>query len=286
MARRQPNRGRVERGTFRGPHLGVEGLESRLVLAAGIGYDRASRVIAIVGSAGNDSAEVRPQGANVVVSLTSPAGRMSRSVNMAQVSRVVFSGQAGNDTFTNLTAIAARADGGAGADVLRGGRGGDQLMGGDGNDQLFGDAGNDTLDGGVGNDVAWGGAGNDQVMGSDGNDKVHGDAGIDSLWGGLGNDELYGGAGTDALQGGKGNDQFDGGTGRDQLVGGDGLDMEVDTGDRFADGDADGDGYDNDHDFMDILYEVPGNPPAYADDASVGPIIAAVEGEVRSFLEI
>jgi Ca2+-binding RTX toxin-like protein len=252
MARRQPNRGRVERGTYREPQpqIGVEGLESRLVLAAGLGYDRASRVISIVGSVGNDSAEVRQQGANVVVSLTSAAGRLSRSVNAAQVSRVVFSGQAGNDTFTNLTAIATRADGGAGADVLRGGRGVDQLMGGDGNDQLFGDAG------------------------------------TDSLWGGLGNDELYGGAGTDALRGEKGNDQFDGGTGRDQLVGGDGLDMEVDTGDRFADGDTDGDGFDNDYDSMDILYESPGNPPAYADDATVAPIIAAVDGEVRNFLEI
>jgi hypothetical protein len=286
MARRRPNRGRVQRGRFREPHLGVEGLEGRIVLAAGIGYDRASRVLSIVGSGGNDSAEVRQQGASVVVSLNSATGRFSRVVSAAQVSRIVFTGQAGNDTFTNLTAIASRADGGAGNDVLRGGSGADQLTGGDGNDQLMGNAGNDRLDGGAGNDAAWGGMGNDLVMGGDGNDQVYGDAGADSLWGGLGNDELSGGAGNDALQGEDGNDWFDGGTGSDQLVGGDGLDMEVDTGDGFTDGDTDGDGFDNDYDSFDILYEAPSNPPAYADDASAAPIIAAVDGPVRNFLGI
>ncbi|MFM9195544.1 MAG: hypothetical protein ACKOWG_07365, partial [Planctomycetia bacterium] len=39
---------------------------------------------------------------------------------------------------------------------------------------------------------------------------------------------------------------------------------------------------------MDILYEVPSNPRAYADDTaeSTAPIIAAVDGQVRSFLGI
>jgi hypothetical protein len=319
-----------------------ESLEGRILLAAAIGYDRASRTVSILGSEGNDSAQVGQQGANIVVSLNSAAGRLSRTVPAAQVSRVVFTGLAGNDTFTNQTGIASRADGGAGVDILRGGRGVDQLSGGDGNDQLFGGEGNDTLDGGTGNDAAWGGGGNDRVMGGDGNDKangdagtdslwgglgndelvggmgndalqgengndtldggtgndrvmggdgndkVNGDAGTDSLWGGLGNDELVGGMGNDALQGDDGNDWFNGGTGRDQLVGGEGLDQEVDTGDRFADGDTNGDGYDNDYDYLDILYEVPGNPRAYADDTSesAAPIIAAVDGPVRKFLGI
>lgn len=268
--------------------LGVESLEGRIVLAAAIGYDRGSRTLSIVGSEGNDSAQIRQQGANVVVSLSSAAGRLSRTVPAAQVSRVVFMGLAGNDTFTNQTGIASRADGGAGADVLRGGNGVDRLIGGDGNDQLLGNAGNDTLDGGTGNDAAWGGAGNDQVIGGDGNDQVNGDAGTDSLWGGLGNDALVGGAGNDALQAEKGDDWLDGGTGSDTIVGGDGLDMEVDVGDRFADGDTDGDGYDNDYDYMDILYEVPSNPRAYADDTaeSAAAIIAPVDVQVRSFLGI
>ena len=286
MLRRQRNLRPAHRSIGRERALNLESLEGRIVLAAAIGYDRASRTVSIVGSEGNDSAQVRQQGANLVVSLNSAAGRFSRTVPAAQVSRVVFTGLAGNDTFTNQTGIASRADGGAGADILRGGRGVDQLRGGDDNDQLFGGEGNDTLDGGTGNDAAWGGAGNDQVMGGDGNDNVNGDAGNDSLWGGLGNDGLSGGAGNDAVQGEKGNDWFDGGTGRDKIVGGDGLDREVDTGDRFADGDTDGDGYDNDYDYLDVLYEAPGNPPAYADDASVAPIIAALDGEVRNFLNI
>lgn len=170
--------------------------------------------------------------------------------------------------------------------MLRGGSNADQLIGGVGNDQLMGGAGTDTLDGGAGNDAAWGGVGNDQVMGGDGNDKLYGDDGTDSLWGGLGDDQLSGNAGNDALQGEDGNDWFDGGTGSDQIVGGDGLDMEVDTGDGFTDGDTDGDGFDNDYDSFDILYEEPSNPPAYADDASAAPIIAAVDGPVRNFLGI
>jgi Ca2+-binding RTX toxin-like protein len=288
MLRRRHDRRPARRSIGRERAVNFESLEGRIVLAAAIGYDRASRTVSIVGSEGNDSAQVRQQGGNLVVSLNSAAGRFSRTVPAAQVSRVVFTGLAGNDTFTNQTAIASRAEGGAGADVLRGGSGVDELLGGGGSDQLLGNAGRDVIDGGAGDDAAWGGAGDDQVMGGNGNDKVNGDGGTDSLWGGLGNDELVGGAGTDALHGEEGNDWFDGGAGRDTIVGGEGMDLEVDTGDRFADGDTDGDGYDNDYDYMDILYEVPSNPRAYADDASesAAPIIAAVDAQVRTFLGI
>lgn len=254
------------------------------MLAPGIGHDRASRVLAIVGSSGNDSVDVRHQGANVVVSLTSAAGRLSRTVSGSQVSRIVFTGLAGDDTFTNQTAIASRADGGPGADTLRGGRGVDEFLGGEGDDRLFGGGGNDSLGGGRGNDAAWGGAGNDRVTGDDGNDQIFGEAGTDSLWGGLGNDDLLGGADNDSLQAGAGDDRLNGELGQDQLVGDKGLDLEVDPQDRFADGDVDGDGFDNDFDFMDILHESPGSPSAYADDASVAQVIAAVDGEVRGLL--
>ena len=286
MLRRRRHLRPAHRNIGRERALNVESLEGRIVLAAAIGYDRASRTVSIVGSEGNDSAQVRQQGANLVVSLNSAAGRLSRTVPSAQVSRVVFTGLAGNDTFTNQTGIASRADGGAGADILRGGRGADELIGGDGSDRLFGDAGNDVIDGGEGDDAAWGGLGNDRLMGGVGQDQVYGEGGTDSMWGGAGNDMLDGGAGNDALQGEKGNDWFDGGAGRDKIVGGEGMDMEVDTGERFADGDTNGDGYDNDYDSMDILYEAPSNPPAYADDASAAPIIAAVDGQVRNFLSI
>jgi hypothetical protein len=286
MPRRRRDRRPSQRVPTRGPHLGVESLEGRIVLAAGIGHDRGSRVLSIVGSAGNDVAEVRQQGANVVVSLASATGRFSRTVPAAQVSRVVFAGLAGNDTFTNQAAIPSRADGGAGADILRGGRGVDELIGGDGNDRLLGDAGNDVIDGGAGDDAAWGGVGNDRLMGGAGQDQVYGEDGTDDMWGGTGDDMLDGGAGNDSLQAGDGNDMLNGDVGRDQLVGGDGLDREVDLQDRFADGDDDGDGFDNDYETLDILYESPGSASAYADDATVAPIIASVSADVRGLLQI
>jgi Ca2+-binding RTX toxin-like protein len=288
MLRRRHDRRPARRSIGRERAVNFESLEGRIVLAAAIGYDRASRTVSIVGSEGNDSAQVRQQGGNLVVSLNSAAGRFSRTVPAAQVSRVVFTGLAGNDTFTNQTAIASRAEGGAGADVFRGGSGVDELLGGGGSDQLLGNAGRDVIDGGAGDDAAWGGAGDDRLMGGLGRDLLYGEGGTDDMWGGVGNDELVGGAGTDALHGEEGNDWFDGAAGRDTIVGGEGMDLEVDTGDRFADGDTDGDGYDNDYDYMDILYEVPSNPRAYADDASesAAPIIAAVDAQVRTFLGI
>ena len=269
-------------------NLSLEMLEFRVVPAAGIGFDSASRVLYIIGSNGNDSTEVRQQGNNIIVSLNSGSGRLSRTMRSATVSRIVFTGGAGNDSFTNLTAKPVRADGGAGDDVLRGGSANDTLLGGDGHDRLFGGTGNDKINGGEGNDAAWGGIGNDQISGGVGNDNVYGDAGTDSLSGGDGNDQLSGGAGNDALEGEKGNDWFDGGVGNDNINGGEDLDREVDIGDSFADGDTDGDGFDNDHDYMDILYEVPGNPRAYADDtsATAAPIIANVADKVREFLKI
>ena len=319
--------------------LDVEGLEGRIVLAAGIGYDRVSRTVTIVGSTGNDSAEVRQQGANLIVSLNTASGRLSRTVSAATVSRIAFTGDAGNDTFTNLTAIASRADGGAGADVLRGGSAADELIGGEGNDQVFGEGGNDTVNAGAGNDIVDSGAGNDTVdagagndsvrgglgddrlMGGDGQDGLQGDDGADSVWGGVGNDsinggagndsvfgedgadsllggggndtlsgghgadELLGGSGNDSLNAGEGDDRLDGELGTDALVGGGGLDRETDAQDRFADGDVDGDGFDNDYDFMDIFNEN-GNPSAYADDATVAATIQSVGAKVRDVLGI
>jgi len=290
----------------RGPariRLDVEGLEGRIVLAAGIGYDRVSRTVTIVGSTGNDSAEVRQQGANLIVSLNSASGRWSRTVSTATVSRIAFTGDAGNDRFTNLTAIASRAEGGAGDDVLRGGSAADELMGGAGNDQVFGEGGNDTVDAGGGNDSIRGGLGDDRLMGGDGQDALQGDDGNDRVWGGIGDDwidggrgndsvfgeggadTLLGGSGNDALNAGEGNDRLDGELGTDQLVGGGGLDREVDAQDRFVDGDIDGDGFDNDYDAMDIFYEN-GNPSAYADDATVAATIQSVDAKVRDVLGI
>jgi hypothetical protein len=210
----------------------VERLEGRIVLAAGIGYDRRTGVVAIVGSEGAEAVEVRQQGPSIVVSMNSAAGRFSRTLRGSSVTRVSFTGLTGDDSFTNRTAIPSRADGGDGNDALRGGRGADELIGGRGGDQLFGGDGTDRMQGGAGDDVLQGGVGADVLAGAEGGD------------------DLFGGAGNDRLDGG------------------------------------DGDGYDNDYDRADILFDVPGNPPAYADDAAVTGIIATVTAELRSVLQI
>ena len=65
-----------------------------------------------------------------------------------------------------------------------------------------------------------------------------------------------------------------------------GLDVDAD-GDGLAnniDPDLDGSGIDDTT--LDILYEAPGNPPTYADDALVAPTIAFVSAQVRATLQI
>jgi hypothetical protein len=81
-------------------------------------------------------------------------------------------------------------------------------------------------------------------------------------------------------------DWLDGGLGGDRLVGYAGLDRESDSQNRFAEGEDDGDGYDNDYDRWDILYEPAEGPSPYANDATVAPIIASVGGELRRVLQI
>ena len=155
-----------------------------------------------------------------------------RSLQARTVSRIDFTGAAGDDSFSNRTAVPSRADGGEGNDTLRGGRGADEFLGGGDADQLFGGMGDDRVDGGDGTDL------------------------------------------------------LDGEVGGDWLAGGGGLDREIDPQDGFVDGDDDGDGYDNDYDHADILFDIPGNPPAYADDDAAAAIIAAVDAELRGVLRI
>ena len=288
------------------------------MLTAGIAFDQIARTVTIVGSEGGDIAEVRQQDADVVVTLNSTAGQFSRTIASAAVGRILFMGLAGNDFFANQSGIPSRASGGPGADVLRGGSAADELLGGGGGDQLSGAGGNDLLDGGAGNDSVEGGVGDDRVSGGLGRDELRGDDGNDDLWGGAGddvmvggrggdtvrgedgddsirgaggsdtlsggkgNDDLQGGAGGDTLDAGEGDDQLDGELGGDRLIGGAGLDRESDAQDRFEDGDTDGDGYDNDYDFVDILSA----DSAYRDDAVVAPIIAAVTAELRGILQV
>ena len=199
---------------------------------------------------------------------------------------------AGDDFFTNNTAIPSTALGGAGNDKLRGGSGKDTLMGGDGNDKLQGNKGDDTLQGAAGNDTEIGGAGIDTLYGGLGDDSLSGAAGDDTLNGGSGDDWLEGGAGNDSASGddgndvqygGTGNDSMKGGNGHDLLYGDDGLDtVEGEAGDDRLDGGSGDDslrggiGDDTSVDAEDNLDDVEGTEQEDSDDQRHGTAVTAV----------
>jgi len=240
---------RINRTHRGGSHLGMESLEGRIVLTAGIGFDPRSGVLTIEGSVANDVCVVRQTARTLTATLTlGGVTTETRSVRASDVKLIVFKGLDGDDSFTNETGVKTVANGGRGVDTIRGGRGADEIRGGNGGDRLFGNAGNDVIYGGNGDDFAEGGEGNDREYGEAGDDDLHGGRGGDTLSGGIGDDDLYGDEDNDDLSGDDGDDHLDGHQGRDRIRGGGGLDREDDADDRFDDGDDDGDGYDNDHD--------------------------------------
>jgi Ca2+-binding RTX toxin-like protein len=224
-------------------------LEERRVLAS-IFFDAAAGDLYISGGSGADTGSITTvAGGQVEASVT---GSVSKTYSAASISRVVFIGGDGNDTFTNGTSIASLLIGGDGNDVLNGGSGDDVINAGRGNDTGFGNAGNDRLVGFLGNDELRGGDGNDRIFGSDGANFLYGDAGddviyggddVDTAFGGDGRDEIYGLDGDDILSAGDGgvagtagisqadfvmglggNDTFVGGNGLNVFWGGDGND--------------------------------------------------------------
>lgn len=206
--------------------LHCESLEGRIVLTAGVALDPSTGVLGITGGDSADVATVRYDGTKVVATLTNAVGTTTRSYASSDVKSIAFSGLAGDDSFTNNTAIPSTALGGAGNDTLRGGSGNDKLMGGDGNDKLQGNKGDDILQGAAGNDTEIGGAGVDTLFGGIGDDSLDGGIGDDVVNGGDGADSISGSVGDDQLNGGRGDDWIDGGAGNDSINGEDGNDLE------------------------------------------------------------
>lgn len=272
--------------------LHCESLEGRIVLTAGISLDTTTGTLGIMGSERADVSVVRSEGVNVVATISNTSGTMTRSYKLSDVKSIAFSGFAGDDTFTNNTAIPSTALGGAGNDNLRGGSGKDTLMGGDGNDKLQGNKGDDTLQGAAGNDTVIGGAGIDTLFGGIGDDSLAGSAGDDRCNGGSGDDWVDGGAGNDTMNGddgndvhygGPGNDSMKGGNGHDLLYGDDGIDtVEGGTGDDRVDGGAGDDslkggiGDDTCVDAEDNLDDVEGTEQEDSDDQRHGTAVAAI----------
>ena len=272
--------------------LHCESLEGRIVLTAGIGLDPTTGILAVMGSEQADVAVARNEGINVVATISNASGTTTRTYKLSDVKSIAFSGLAGDDTFTNNTAIPSTALGGAGNDILRGGSGKDTLMGGDGNDKLQGNKGDDTLQGASGSDTVIGGAGIDTLFGGLGDDSLTGSAGDDRLNGGQGDDWIDGGAGNDTASGDDGNDVAYGGAGDDSLYGGygsdliygdDGIDtVEGGTGDDRLDGGAGDDslnggiGDDTSVDAEDNLDDVEGTEQEASDDQRHGTAVTAV----------
>jgi hypothetical protein len=176
------------------------------------GISLTNGVLTITGGSGDDVASVTRSGTNIIAKRNSFQSTYAAS----SVTKIVFYGNAGNDSFYNSTSIPCEAYGGEGNDILSGGSGNDFLVGGTGNDSLDGNDGDDVLWGSGGHDDLDGGAGDDILKGHGGNDYLYGGSGDDTLYGGSGSDELSGGSGVDTLVSiGGGFDTVVGGTGND-----------------------------------------------------------------------
>ena len=218
-----------------------QNLEPRTMLAT---IALADGVLFMRGGNGADVATVSVSGSNVNAAIT---GAESASFPVADVDSIIFAGLAGNDTFTNNTAINSVAFGHAGNDTLIGGDGNDRLIAGSGNDVMRGNGGNDELRGGIdgrkelsggdGNDRLFGGTNRNEIRGGSGNDVVFGGPEIDIVFGDDGEDELYPGHGENVVRGGAGNDLVIAGLGNDEIFGEDGNDRIYSSlGDDIADG--------------------------------------------------
>ena len=236
--------------------LHCESLEGRIVLTAGVSFDATRGILAIMGSETADTAIVRNDGTNIVATLTTGTGSITRSYRVSAVKSIAFTGLGGDDSFINNTAVPSTASGGRGNDSLRGGSGNDNLIGGEGDDKIQGNKGDDVLQGALGNDTVIGGAGADRMFGGVGDDTLDGGIGDDDVVGGDGADRMAGATGDDRLNGGRGDDWLDGGAGNDTGRGDEGNDVV-----RGGQGD-------------DSLYGGLDNDALYGDDG-----IDTVEGE-------
>ena len=189
------------------PHLCIESLENRQMMAANLTASLTSGVLSIDGTHQGDTIVVRQIGNQI--SIDGVAGRFDAS----QVTLIAIDSKQGNDFIRldvpgqEVTKLAL-IDAGEGNDVVRGGNGGDVVLLGSGNDLAITNGGNDIVDGGAGNDRIWTGAGHDVVDGGDNDDYIVLGAGDDTAFGGTGNDRVWSEIGNDQVSGGDGDDEI------------------------------------------------------------------------------
>ena len=132
--------------------LGVQSLEGRDCPAVNF----FNGVLTVTGTSGAESLVVTQSGATI--------STQGQTFNAASVTRVVVTGQGGNDVIQNNTAKPAHLFGGTGNDTIYGGSATDRLFGGQGADKLYGKLGNDYLFGGAGTDTLGGGGGTNALV--------------------------------------------------------------------------------------------------------------------------
>lgn len=157
--------------------LGVESLEGRDLMAAGVMASASAGVLRVLGTARDDTIEIRqfnPPETSLQLLEVLSGGQRVGLFDAHYVSRgIEVFGRAGNDTIdlsgigldSQGEPIISRVFGGDGNDVLTGGAGNDVLLGGNGDDRLNGMGGTDYLFGGAGINTAQSRDGVDYVSG-------------------------------------------------------------------------------------------------------------------------
>jgi Ca2+-binding RTX toxin-like protein len=202
------------------PRLGLELLDDRTMPSCTLGLTSDGQ-LQIYGTGAADAVAVSRGEGHLFVKCQSAGEAVEVwAFNDGVVNRILFVGEAGDDSFENETDLPSHARGNAGNDVLIGGSVGDQLAGGVGDDTIKGRGGDDTINGHAGNDVIDGGDNNDTIYGMEGDDWISGGSGDDRVEAGVGDDLVYGDAGDDALLGQSGKDELHGGDNDDTLNGG------------------------------------------------------------------
>ena len=275
-------RRKINRRRQKARRLSAEPLERRDMLSISMVGDE----VHVLGTSGNDHAEVRwieLDGSDIAgqwarqyvdgyyrVELN---GRSESFLELVDgpISKIVFRGYDGDDSFINHTYLPSDAYGGRGRDTLQGGRGPDLLVGGADLDHLYGGRGADelyarelplppgTCMGAVDERLLVGTPDHDEVhdamvaaeptcsssggeitcvdlLGGETSALVHdylyGEQGDDVLHGGQYNDRMWGGDGNDTLFGNEGDDRLFGGEGQDAIEGGTGDDLLAGEGGR------------------------------------------------------
>jgi len=199
-SRQSHRRGQPKRKSIQ---LNLEHLQDRIVPAVDPVFLSGSQLV-INGTESSDHVEVSGASGSLLVSYNGADYTFT-----GKVKKIVFSGNGGDDFFSNSTDIRV---------IARGGEGSDTIFGGGGKDRLYGELGDDSLHGGRGKDDLRGGSGSDDLYGDEDNDKIYGELGDDNLHGGTGRDSLRGGDDDDSLDGDLGRDSLDGGRGSDDAV--------------------------------------------------------------------